>query len=204
MSQLDAATDHLDRDQLEAGLDHIRSSPSDRGTLELIVQRPAVDDRVVCTEAELNKEEGLAGDTWNQRGSKRTDDGGPHPDMQLNIMNSRILELIARAPERMPLAGDQLIVDMDLSNENLPAWTKLAIGDAVVEERGSNHPTGEGAIIEITDQPHTGCAKFSARFGTAAHRFVNSEVGKELRLRGVNARVVVPGTIRPGDVIRKI
>ena len=189
MSQLDAATDHLDRDQLEAGLDHIRSSPSDRGTLELIVQRPAVDDRVVCTEAELNKEEGLAGDTWNQRGSKRTDDGGPHPDMQLNIMNSRMLELIARAPERMPLAGDQLIVDMDLSNENLPAWTKLAIGDAV---------------IEVTDQPHTGCAKFSARFGVEAHRFVNSEVGKELKLRGVNARVVVPGTIRQGDVIRKL
>ena len=152
----------------------------------------------------MNKEEGLAGDTWNQRGSKRTDDGGPHPDMQLNIMNSRMLELIARAPERMPLAGDQLIVDLDLSDENLPAWTKLAIGDAVVEERGSNPPTGEGAIIEITDQPHTGCAKFSARFGTAAHRFVNSEVGKELRLRGVNARVVVPGTIRPGDVIRKL
>jgi MOSC domain-containing protein YiiM len=185
-----ASTDlqHLDTAQLEATLDHVRASPSE-GTLELIIQRPAVDDRVVLGEARLNTDEGLEGDTWNQRGSKRTDDGGPHPDMQLNIMNSRILEAIAQSPERMPLAGDQLIVDMDLSDANLPAWTKLSIGEAV---------------IEITDQPHAGCAKFSQRFGTEAHRFVNSEVGKELRLRGVNARVLVPGTIRQGDVIRKI
>lgn len=180
--------EHLTTADLEAALDHIRASPAE-GTLELIVQRPAVDQRVMLAEAELNREEGLAGDSWNQRGSRRTDDGSPHPDMQLNIMNARILALIAQAPERMALAGDQLIVDMDLSDANLPHWTKLAIGDAV---------------IEITDQPHTGCAKFSQRFGVDAHRFVNSEVGKELHLRGVNARVVTPGTIRKGDAIRKL
>jgi MOSC domain-containing protein YiiM len=204
MSQTDAAVHHLSQEELEAGLGHIRSSPSGEGTVELIVQRPAVNERVVLAEGELNKEEGLAGDNWNQRGSSRTDDGGPHPDMQLNIMNTRMLELIAGSSERMPLSGDQLIVDLDLSEANLPAWTRLAIGDAVIEESGSKHATGEGAIIEITDQPHTGCAKFSARFGTEAHRFVNSEVGKELHLRGINARVVVPGTIRSGDVIRKL
>jgi hypothetical protein len=180
---------HLTTEQLEAGLDRIRESPADEGRLELIVQRPAEDARVVLAVGELNHEEGLAGDNWNQRGSRRTGDGGPHPDMQLNIMNARILALVAQSPERMPLAGDQLIVDLDLSEANLPAWTKLAIGDAV---------------IEVTDQPHTGCAKFSRRFGVEAHRFVNSGVGKELRLRGVNARVVVPGTIRQGDVIRKL
>jgi MOSC domain-containing protein YiiM len=181
--------EHLSLEQIEAGLDHIRAAPADRGTLELIVQRPAIDERVVLTEAELNTAEGLAGDTWNQRGSKRTDDGGPHPDMQLNIMNARMLELIAGTRERMPLAGDQLIVDLDLSEANLPAWTRLAVGDAV---------------IEVTDQPHTGCVKFSARFGKVAHRFVNSEIGKELKLRGINARVVTPGTIRQGDTIRKL
>ena len=149
----------------------------------------AVDERVVLAEARLTCEEGLEGDTWNQRGSKRTEDGSPHPDMQLNIMNSRILGAIARSPERMPLAGDQLIVDMDLSEANLPPWTKLAIGEAV---------------IEVTDQPHTGCAKFSQRFGVEAHRFVNREVGKELRLRGINARVVTAGVIRQGDPIRKL
>lgn len=180
--------EHLTTEQLEASLDHIRASPAE-GTVELIVQRPAVDERVVLGEAELNTEEGLAGDTWNQRGSKRMEDGSPHPDMQLNIMNARILALIAQTPERMPLAGDQLIVDMDLSDENLPHWTKLAIGDAV---------------IEVTDQPHNGCAKFSQRFGVDAHRFVNSEIGKQLHLRGINARVVTPGTIRTGDQIRKL
>ena len=179
---------HLDRDQLEATIEHIRASPAE-GTLELIVQRPAVDERVVLAEGELNTDEGLAGDTWNQRGSKRTEDGRAHPDMQLNIMNARILAAVAQTPDRMPLAGDQLIVDMDLSEANLPAWTKLAIGDAV---------------IQITDQPHTGCAKFSRRFGIEAHRFVNSEVGKELHLRGINARVITAGTIRQGDQIRKL
>lgn len=179
---------HLDQAQLEATLDHVRASPAE-GTVELIVQRPGVDERVVLGEARLNVEEGLEGDSWNQRSSKRTDDGSPHPDMQLNIMNSRILEAIAQSPERMPLAGDQLIVDMDLSDANLPAWTKLAIG---------------GAVIEVTDQPHTGCAKFSQRFGVEAHRFVNSEVGKELHLRGINARVITSGVIRQGDQIRKL
>ena len=180
---------HQTTEQIEAGLDHVKASPSDHGTLELIVQRPGEDMRVVLGEAELNQEEGLAGDTWNQRGSKRTDDGGPHPDMQLNIMNSRILAQLAGSPERMALAGDQLIVDLDLSEENMPAWTKLAIGDAV---------------IEVTDQPHNGCAKFTQRFGLDAHRFVNSDLGKQLHLRGINARVVTPGTIRQGDTIRKI
>ncbi len=187
MSSVDIV--HLSTEQLEAGLDEVKASPSDNGMLELIVQRPAEDMRVVLDEAELNAEEGLAGDTWNQRGSRRTEDGGPHPDMQLNIMNSRILAQIAGSPERMPLAGDQLIVDLDLSEANLPPWTKLAIGTAV---------------IEITDQPHNGCAKFSRRFGVDAHRFVNSPLGKELHLRGINARVITPGTIRQGDTIRKI
>jgi MOSC domain-containing protein YiiM len=180
---------HLTTAEIEAGLDHVRASPSDHGTLELIVQRPEVDARVVLAEAELNVEEGLAGDNWNQRSSSRTEGGGPHPDMQLNIMNARILAQLAGTPERMALAGDQLIVDLDLSESNLPAWTKLAIGDAV---------------IEITDQPHQGCAKFTQRFGLDAHRFVNSELGTELHLRGVNARVVTPGAIRQGDTIQKI
>lgn len=180
---------HLSREQLEAGLEHMKAAPVDHGTLALIVQRPAEDMRVVLDEAELNREEGLAGDNWRHRGSSRTADGSSHPDMQLNLMNVRVLEQIAGSAERMPLAGDQLIVDLDLSDANLPPWTKLAIGDAV---------------IEVTDQPHEGCAKFSRRFGVEAHRFVNSPLGKELHLRGINARVVTPGTIRQGDTIRKI
>ena len=179
---------HLDRTALEATVEHVRASPAE-GTLELIVQRPGVDERVVLDEARLSVNEGLEGDSWSERSSKRTEDGSPHPDMQLNIMNARILAAIAQLRARMPLAGDQLIVDMDLSDANLPHWTRLAIG---------------AAVIEITDQPHDGCAKFSQRFGVEAHRFVNSDVGKELHLRGVNARVVRSGTIRRGDSIRKL
>jgi len=180
---------HLTTAELEAGLDHVRASPDDDGTLELIVQRPAEDMRVLLDVAELNHHEGLAGDTWNQRASSRTADGGPHPDMQLNLMNSRICEMVAGSRERMPLAGDQLIVDLDLSEQNMPPGTKLRIGSAV---------------IEITAEPHRGCAKFTQRFGLDAHRFVNSELGTELHLRGVNARVVTPGTIRQGDTVTKI
>jgi MOSC domain-containing protein YiiM len=171
---------------LEAGLDHIRSSPTDVGTVALLVRRPAVDEREVLQEAELDPAHGVVGDTWAQRSSRRTADGSAHPDMQLNVMNARVIALLAGDPERRPLAGDQLYLDLDLSEANLPPGTRLSLGTAE---------------IEVTDQPHTGCAKFSSRFGVDALRFVNSPVGKELRLRGLNARVVTAGTVRPGDAV---
>lgn len=180
---------HLTTEELEAGLGHVLLSPKDEGVLKLIVRRPAVDEREVLEEGELDLVEGLKGDSWKQRGSSRTPDGSAHPDMQLNVMNSRILHLVAQDRERWRLAGDQLIVDMDLSDENLPAGTRLALGSAV---------------IEVTEQPHTGCKKFVSRFGEDAMRFVNSPQGRRLRLRGLNARVVRPGVIRVGDAVRKV
>jgi hypothetical protein len=183
------AMQHPTRGQLEAGLDEIRRSPVDDGTLELIVRRPAVDEREVLAVGDLSVDEGLVGDTWNQRPSRRTEDGSPHSDMQLNLVNSRLLALISPDPDRRPLSGDQLVVDLEMSSANLPPWTRLAIG---------------GAVIEVTDQPHTGCAKFSGRFGADALRLVNSEVGRSLNLRGVNARVVEPGPIHRGDRIEKV
>jgi len=180
---------HLTRVELEAGLDGIRQAPEDAGVLELIVRRPSVGAREVVDVAELDAAEGMKGDTWHIRASSRTPDGSPHPDMQLNVMSARAAALVAQARERWPLAGDQLFVDMDLSEQNLPPWTKLALGTA---------------IVEVTDQPHTGCAKFVERFGVEAMKFVNSPVGRALRLRGLNARVVQPGTVRTGDVVRKL
>jgi MOSC domain-containing protein YiiM len=109
--------------------------------------------------------------------------------MQLNIMNSRVIALLAQDKDRWPLAGDQLFIDMDLSAENLPPGTRLALGSA---------------MIEVTDQPHTGCKKFMERFGLDAMKFVNSPVGKQLHLRGINAKVVQPGLIQVGDVVKKI
>ncbi|MDX6234692.1 MAG: hypothetical protein QOH68_3810 [Nocardioidaceae bacterium] len=181
--------EHLSIAELEAGIALIRRSPADEGRLELIVRRPAIGEREVLTEGSLDLDEGLVGDTWSSRPSRRSDDGGPHPDMQLNVMNARAAQLIAGATDRWPLAGDQLFVDLDLSETNLPAGSRLAVGEA---------------IIEMTDQPHTGCAKFAERFGPEALRFVNTPAARELRLRGANARVVAPGTVRPGDQIRKL
>ena len=180
---------HLTTDELDACLDHIRQSPTDIGTVELVVRRPAVDEREVLAEGTLDPAVGLVGDTWIERGSGRTEDGSAHPDMQLNVMNARVAGLLAEDPDRRALAGDQLYLDLDLSLDNLPPGTQLALGSAV---------------IEVTDQPHTGCKKFSARFGADALRFVNSPVGKQLRLRGMNARVVVAGTVRPGDPVKKV
>lgn len=180
---------HLTKEQLEAGLDHIRQSPADDGVLRLIVRRPAVGVREVLESAELNPAEGVAGDTWRVRFSKRTADGSPHPDTQLNVMNARVAALVAQSEDRWALAGDQLFVDFDLSEANVPAGTRLAIGSAV---------------IEVTSQPHNGCSKFVARFGQPAMEFVNSAVGKALHMRGINARVAAPGVVRRGDPVRKI
>ncbi len=109
--------------------------------------------------------------------------------MQLNIMNARVIALLAQTDDRWPLAGDQLFLDLDLSDRNLPPWTKLHLGSA---------------IVEVTDQPHTGCGKFVQRFGADATAFVNSSLGRELHLRGINARVVTAGTIRVGDIAHKL
>src|SRR5678815_952975 len=180
---------HLTREELEAGLEESRKAPKDEGRLKLIVRRPQVDQREILEEATLDLKEGLIGDSWKNRPSSRTPDGSPHPDMQINIMNSRVTALVAQSPERWQLAGDQLYLDMDLSAENLPAGTRLAVGSAV---------------LEITPPPHTGCHKFVSRFGLDAMKFVNSELGRDLRLRGLNAKVVQSGTIRVDDIVKKL
>jgi MOSC domain-containing protein YiiM len=180
-------TRHLSTDALHAGLDAIRLAPKHAGRLELIVRRPEIEAREILDEAQLDPVAGLVGDTWHRRKSTRTPDGSAHPDMQINIMNARATALVAGSKDRWPLAGDQLYVDLDLSGANLPPGTRLAIGSAV---------------LEVTSQPHTGCAKFVARFGLDAMKFVNSPVGRELNLRGINAKVVTAGTIRVGDDVR--
>jgi hypothetical protein len=179
---------HVGEDELEAGLPEILASPPNEGTVELIVRRPAEGEREVLEEGELTVEDGLAGDDWRARGL-RSKNGVPHPGTQVTLMNSRAIALIAGDRDRWALAGDQLYVDFDLSPENLPPGTRLALGSAEVE---------------VTEVPHTGCAKFTERFGSAAIRFVNSPAGRANRLRGMYVDVVVPGTVRPGDTVRKL
>ena len=180
---------HLTMQELEAALDHLRNAPKDEGVLQLIVRRPQIDHREVVQEAELDPVLGLIGDNWSVRGSRKTLDGSAHPEMQINIMNARVTALVAQEMERWPLAGDQLYIDMDLSKENLPAGSRIAVGSAV---------------IEVSALPHTGCHKFVSRFGVDAMKFVNSEVGKELCLRGINAKVVQAGVVKVGHTARKI
>ena len=174
---------------LEAGLDDIARSPKDGGVVEMIVRRPHVGEREILEEGQLDLTEGLVGDGWRRRSSRRTADGTPHPDMQLNLMNSRVVALVSQDKSRWHLAGDQLFVDLDLSDANLPPGTRLAIGSAV---------------IEVTAEPHTGCSKFVERFGIDAMTFVNSRERRDLRLRGINARVVSPGVLRVGDTVNKL
>ena len=190
----ETAATHRTSEELQAFLPQLHSAPRDMGTLELVVRRPGLGEREVLDEGELDLAVGLVGDTWTERGSSRTPDGGPHPKMQLNVMSARMVAFLAGDPRRRELAGDQLYLDLDLSQENLPAGTRLTIGA----------PTERGAVIEVTEPPHTGCAKFVERFGAEAMRFVNGTVGRPMRLRGLNARVVVPGRVRPGDPVTVI
>jgi hypothetical protein len=180
---------HLSTEVLHAGLENIRLSPKGHGVLKLIVRRPQVGDREAVDEARLDVVQGLVGDCWSSRGSPRTSDGSAHQDMQLTLMNCRAIALVAQEPARWPLAGDQLYLDLDLSGDNLPPGTRLALG---------------AAVIEVTAVPHTGCQKFMARFGVHALKFVNSPTGRQLNLRGINAKVVQPGLIRAGDIARKL
>jgi hypothetical protein len=174
--------------ELEVGLDAIRQSPTDGGRVEMIVRRPRTNEREVLEVGEIDLVHGLAGDKWRFDGSSSTADGLADPDAQLTIMNARAIDLIAGGRERWALAGDQLYIDLDLSQENLPPGTRLAIGEAVVE---------------VTAKPHTGCGSFKRRFGPDATKFVNSPVGRQMQLRGVNAKVIKPGIIRVGDIARK-
>jgi len=175
--------------ELEAGLDEVRRSPALVGRVERIVRRPSVGARESVEIATISQDVGLEGDGWLARGSKRMADGSADREAQLTIMNSRFARLVAGEPETWGLAGDQVYADMDLSEANLPAGTRLAVGRAV---------------LEVSEVPHTGCVKFSGRFGADALRVVASPVGRALRLRGVNLRVVGDGDVRVGDEIRRL
>jgi hypothetical protein len=175
----------LSRQRLEASLGWIRESPRDRGVVVLVVSRPAIGVRELPAEARLDLTGGLIGDNWLERGSGSTSDGSADLHRQVTVMNARVAELVAGGRERMPLAGDQLYIDLDISVGNLPAGSLLAVGEAV---------------LEVSDAPHLGCSKFLDRFGKDAMTFVNSRIGRQLRLRGMNTRIVQPGAVRPGDV----
>ena len=172
-------------EQLETRIDHIAGAPSEVGSVELVVARPSTGERIVLDGGELRPGVGLVGDNYLERGSSKPGGGPADPLAELNLMSARALEAVAGVDRaNWPPAGDQLIVDFDLSEANCPAGTRLRVGDAV---------------IEVTTKPHNGCAKFAERYGIDAARWINSR--KDLRLRGICAVVVEPGAVRPGDSI---
>ena len=185
---MEASTLHLTLAELEAGLDEIKQSPKDRGTLELIVVRPQTDGRLVLETCELSPQQGVHGDDWASRAHVQLPDSGLDLKAQVTLTNARAIALLAQTQDRRALAGDQLYVDLDLGEDNLQPGQRLAIGTAV---------------LEVTDKPHRGCAKFAGRFGAEALKFVNSEAGRHLHLRGIYAVVVQAGTVRVGDVVSR-
>lgn len=177
---------HPSLDSLLAQLDQVRQSPQDRGTVLLITRRPQTGQREILDEAELDCDEGLRGDSWRARGSRHTPDGSADPEDQVTLMSARVAALFAADPEGWALTGDQLYIDLDLSQANLPPGSRLHLGTA---------------ILEVTSKPHTGCYKFAGHFGQDAVRFINHKDYRDLRLRGVNARVVQGGTVKTGDLV---
>ncbi len=181
--------EHPSLTDLESALDHILASPADGGKLEMISARPAVGERKLLDQATLDADQGVVGDNWKDRSSTRTADGSANPDAQITIINSRLVNAVSGSKSRWQLAGDQLVVDIDLSHDNLPVGSRLQIGSA---------------LVELTAEPHTGCVKFASRFGNPALRFVSGPVAMQQRRRGANAKIVKSGTVRVGDVATKV
>ena len=179
----------MNTEQIVGGMPHVTASPADGGRLELIIVRPAEGERVLPESVRVSPEHGVEGDKWVRSRGHDTPDGGPDPRTQVTLMNARILRLISGEEGRMPLAGDNLIVDLDLSDENIAPGQRLSVGEAV---------------LEVTEVPHNGCGAFLDRYGKDAVKFVNSPEGKRLHLRGLHAKVITAGTVSVGDEVRKV
>ena len=187
MNETDAApTPSRDLDRHTA---HVRAAPRDEAAITLIVTRPDTDQREVVASAQLTPEEGLVGDHWLARGNAKMPGGVANPEAQITLMSTRVLEAIEPDPARWPIAGDQLYLDMDLSESNLPAGTRLAVGEAEVL---------------VTELPHTGCVKFAGRFGHDALRWISTHEGRSMRMRGMYVKVVRAGAVHTGDMVRRI
>lgn len=180
---------HLSAVELEQGLAEVVESPRDVGLVVAIFVRPSTNERLALSEARLTPEVGIEGDRWVRDSYYKLPDGAADPRSQVSIMNSRILRQIAGSSDAMCLAGDNLVLDLDLSDDNLAPGALLKIGDS--------------AVLEITDLPHNGCGKLAKRYGNDARAFINSKRGRELHLRGRYGRVINGGTIHVGDRVEK-
>ncbi|HSM34666.1 MAG TPA: MOSC domain-containing protein [Anaerolineae bacterium] len=176
-------------DELEAGMAMLLGSPTEAGTLRLVVRRPGKGQREIVEVGQLDTDVGLVGDDWVNRPGSHSDK--PSPYAQVTMMNARVAELISGDPDPAAWAqcGDQLYLDLDLSEANMPAGSRVGIGEAV---------------LEIQAEPHTGCLQFRQWWGADALRFISTDRGRQMRMRGANAIVLQSGLVRPGDIARKL
>ena len=176
-------------EQLEAGMAGVLDAPSAEGPVRLVVRRPGRGQREILAEGQLDTELGLVGDDWINRPGMNRDT--PSPYAQVTVMNARVAELISGDPDPASWAqcGDQLYVDLDISEANMPPGTRIGVG---------------AAVLEVQSEPHTGCVQFRSWWGGDALRHISTEQGQALRMRGVNTRVVQSGIVRPGDRARKL
>lgn len=175
--------------EIDQRLSSVLDSPKDQGTVEMIVVRPFKNQRKTLIHVLFSPEAGVTGDNWKTQCWKKLNDGQSDPDVQVAIMNARMIDMLTDDKAHWPLAGDQLFVDFDLSVTNLSPGDQLQIGDAV---------------LQITAEPHRGCSKFKQRFGELAMHCVNSAQGDAHRLRGIYAKIISAGNVSVGDVIHKI
>ncbi len=169
---------HLALADLTAGYAQLPANPTEHGKVTLICQRRADGTRIYPSSAHLSRSEGLHGDAWSSRPPR-------DPNCQVTVINSGVAELIANG-QPLGLFGDNLFVTLDLSDRNLPAGSRLQVGTAVAE---------------VTSEPHDGCAKFHARFGAAALRFVQDRRTRSRNLRGIHWRIIQDGDVHVGSPV---
>lgn len=173
---------HVPADELSRRFAELTPPPRDAGSVRLLVRRGWHQGRrEEPASVMLSASEGMPGDSWS-RSEGRT------PDSQLTAMEVGVAEMIANG-QPWSLFGDQLYLDLDLSAENLPVGSAVAVGEAV---------------LEVTPKPHKGCAKYQARFGADALRLISRPDLRPRHLRGIYLRVVTDGLVRVGDAVEVV
>lgn len=179
---------NLSIEQITKRVAELPAAPADNGVVASLVIRPETDERKIVSNIHVVPGQGIVGDNYVARGNDKTPDGKAHPEAQICVMNASVLDILADGDmSKWPLAGDQILVDFDLSTDNVPAGSRFSIGSAT---------------FEVANKPHNGCAKFAERFGMDAARFANSD--KVQRYRGINVMVVTEGDLSVGDPIIKV
>jgi MOSC domain-containing protein YiiM len=156
-------------------------SPRDLGRVQGCVVRTGRGVRETPSALRVVEGAGVVGDLWSTH---------PHsaPGNQVSLINVHVLRSLCDGDEsRMPLSGDNLHVDLELSEANLPVGTLLAIGTA---------------LLRVSPVPHRPCGSFVKRYGATAAKKVARATRIGRRGRGVLCEVVRGGVIANGDEIR--